>query len=490
MSSIVKELFTIAVLTFLKELQIWTISEARLTRCPADFKDLEKRKTYTSFGDNGTTATVSSYGHILQICRYFGVGRSGFFCVDLPDIIRAWISDARLRSLLDRAQSNAATIGINWKEAFGDSWDFDDILPCLEFVDDRWPRFTSPDPDRYIDQKARRNQSQGPKPSTRRFRKLNNTSGLSFDSSYSVQFFCQDGTIFQRCTLQRSVGIARDSQLSHLKLETDLLIRNLDFTESLDFNDYIRFSETADDSYYSNSFEGSQGSQHREGSDDSQHPEGSDDSDHPEDLIDFTYTYHLGDEKNTLMIVHQITQTSSEEMGIRDTGHRRAVVLTITPYVNGQLQSLDLKNEVTTINLSEDVQNQVKSFGILDVVLTYELQLLENDRDMEQSDSRARGKRKEKPANEPVDPKAMMIKFGPKAEGSYHKVLFSSQPHFDFIIRRNLEHILSVCSIPVARPQLASIDSRKPIPTHEKISPIALTCGDISGHRVGLSASL
>ena len=46
---------------------------------------------------------------------------------------------------------------------------------------------------------------------------------------------------------------------------------------------------------------------------------------------------------------------------------------------------------------------------------------------------------------------------------------------FDFIIRRNLEHILSVCSIPVVV---------------EGQTATAITCGDMSGHRLVTSASL
>jgi hypothetical protein len=46
------------------------------------------------------------------------------------------------------------------------------------------------------------------------------------------------------------------------------------------------------------------------------------------------------------------------------------------------------------------------------------------------------------------------------------------QPHLEFMIRRNLEHILSVCSIPIPD------------------KGIALTCGDMSGHRLVTSATL
>ena len=52
--------------------------------------------------------------------------------------------------------------------------------------------------------------------------------------------------------------------------------------------------------------------------------------------------------------------------------------------------------------------------------------------------------------------------------------------HIDFLVRRNLEHILSVCAIPV----------RTALSAEEEVPPIAITCGDIAGHRVSSSASL
>ncbi|KAJ0339954.1 hypothetical protein KNSL1_011791 [Colletotrichum chrysophilum] len=57
-------------------------------------------------------------------------------------------------------------------------------------------------------------------------------------------------------------------------------------------------------------------------------------------------------------------------------------------------------------------------------------------------------------------------------------VPLSKSADLDFCLRRNLEHILSVCSIPV------------PKSSGDKISPVALTCGDAESHRVSTAASL
>lgn len=55
----------------------------------------------------------------------------------------------------------------------------------------------------------------------------------------------------------------------------------------------------------------------------------------------------------------------------------------------------------------------------------------------------------------------------------------SSTDHIDFVVRRNLEHILSACAIPVEN---SSVEGGT--------VAVALTCGDMSMHRVCSSASL
>lgn len=63
------------------------------------------------------------------------------------------------------------------------------------------------------------------------------------------------------------------------------------------------------------------------------------------------------------------------------------------------------------------------------------------------------------------------------AMAPYAHLSFSPDAYVDFIVRRNLEHILSVCSIPVTLE-----GDTKPM--------VALTCGDMSGHRLTAKASL
>ena len=58
--------------------------------------------------------------------------------------------------------------------------------------------------------------------------------------------------------------------------------------------------------------------------------------------------------------------------------------------------------------------------------------------------------------------------------------------HIGYIIHRNLEHILSVCSIPLQTPRM-EMDDRV---TEQEVTPVALTCGDMSFHRISVSSSL
>lgn len=63
----------------------------------------------------------------------------------------------------------------------------------------------------------------------------------------------------------------------------------------------------------------------------------------------------------------------------------------------------------------------------------------------------------------------------------------SARNHIEYLTWRNLEHILSVCAIPLSPPRLIGT-FQEPIKTENEV--IALTCGDLSGHRVCTSASL
>lgn len=71
----------------------------------------------------------------------------------------------------------------------------------------------------------------------------------------------------------------------------------------------------------------------------------------------------------------------------------------------------------------------------------------------------------------------------------------SSKNHIEYLMWRHLEYILSVCAAPLSTPALFE-DAERPTSspagpsTLEEATPVALTCGDMAGHRICTSASL
>lgn len=71
----------------------------------------------------------------------------------------------------------------------------------------------------------------------------------------------------------------------------------------------------------------------------------------------------------------------------------------------------------------------------------------------------------------------------------------TSKNHIEYLMWRHLEHILSVCATPLSTPALFE-DAERPTSgpagpsTLKEATPVALTCGDMAGHRICTSASL
>lgn len=61
----------------------------------------------------------------------------------------------------------------------------------------------------------------------------------------------------------------------------------------------------------------------------------------------------------------------------------------------------------------------------------------------------------------------------------------------EYLTWRHLEHILSVCAMPIASlPNSVRAQKQNEELKGEGVDMVALTCGDMSGHRVCTSASL
>lgn len=108
-----------------------------------------------------------------------------------------------------------------------------------------------------------------------------------------------------------------------------------------------------------------------------------------------------------------------------------------------------------------DLQNRRK----MDVTITYTLELMESTDSSNMVNNISKAKKD-------------LVTSESKMDNKFEILSYAQESHLNFILRRNLEHILSVCSIPTDESSGTSI------------VPIALTCGEISNHRIVSGASL
>lgn len=155
----------------------------------------------------------------------------------------------------------------------------------------------------------------------------------------------------------------------------------------------------------------------------------------------------------------------------KNTIVQTAICLCLSLFINGHVQEFSFSGNQETIQytIRSSDWSELQKNGEMQIALAYTLRQipLENE---DVSDI------------QPVDyPKYWRAVEESGAE--FKAPSFTKDAHLNFALRRNLEHILSVCSIPVAEPSAAAAAS-------DKIPLIALTCGDISGHRISTAASL
>ncbi|KAF2502355.1 hypothetical protein BU16DRAFT_554420 [Lophium mytilinum] len=131
------------------------------------------------------------------------------------------------------------------------------------------------------------------------------------------------------------------------------------------------------------------------------------------------------------------------------------VALVMALFVNGQAQDFEYYADDWYQTRCENPGHLVQPYKPVQVTLAFKLVLLQN----------------ESQQNVPLISESDLANaYKAFATPSFTKLEVSSNPQLNFTLGRNLEHILSVCSIPVG-------------------SDVVLTCGDISGHRIVTSAS-
>lgn len=235
-----------------------------------------------------------------------------------------------------------------------------------------------------------------------------------------VQYFIHQKTVYQTYTFT-SRGESSTS-LPEMAINAELLIRDLDFSSSSIWN-----MQEADNSSY----------EHRA-------PRG----------------------KHCILRMHK---TGTEQDGdANEPANNNAVVLAIWPFINDSPQSVQREGASAKyiITHGSEALNTLENMSVT-VTLAYTLHFVPLS--------------KVEDIPSPSPPMKLLRKLktdAEKNESLFANPLFPGDENLDYALKRNLEHMLSVCSIPVG-------DN-----TEGAIQPTAITCGDLAGHRVANEASL
>lgn len=443
-------------------------------KSPGKPKSVTMKEThaFASFGDNGTTASVNGYGNIMQITRYLKFGASGFVCVDSGYEEPYWVQ-GRMEDILNSSRDRGKGLRldiVDWT-AFQDA-------PLMGFMYDRWPRYIfnrkmPPNPPRKTQpatemaaSKTGTNSTQGMSGLEENLETAQGTAATTITANssqatspvkttpettrntgevepskiprpgsafpLSIQYFCCEGLIVQTYLLNLGDGaVPRDKvKWGSLLLDGGICIGGLTFVN--------------------------------------------DNSNRGKASMDFK----LSDDRHKLLVVQPVP--GDTEQSTEDKQQELSVAaLIISPFINGVAAELDddhrieLKEDIVGARLEISIVYTLKIFeqGTVDI-----LKELKKPADLESV---------AKPTLDLAPAMAEVF----KSESSFQRVYFAPSPRFDFAFRRNLEHILSVCSIPIYSDADADANAEK-LPFGWSGLPIAITCGDIASHRVASRASL
>ncbi|KAL6890938.1 hypothetical protein GGI43DRAFT_425386 [Trichoderma evansii] len=354
------------------------MSNTGIISIPFEAQDKTRRRsTYASFGESGVTATANSYGHLLQITRYFGNKPSGFYCVDLKDVPEPYFVTQRMAHLQNHVANPFKGMRLDI-ESFNTS-EARDKMPKLSFLNNRWPNFM--------------------------------TETIFGKFNIEVQYFISKETVYQTYTFT-----SRDdspANFPEMTINAELLIRDVDFSNNSNWN---------------------------------------------KQEISHSSHKHWAPEGNHCIIrMHKIGTGQDGNASEPTQNNEKAVILAIWPFINDSPRNVRRKNTAKYIITPG---NQVT------VTIAYTLHLA--------SPSEAE---RIPPPCLPMELLQKLKTDAQNSELSFANPIFPGDEHLDFTLKRNLEHILSVCSIPIGDI------------TESIIQPIAITCGDMAGHRVANESS-
>ncbi|KAF5625061.1 Mg2+ transporter like zinc transport [Fusarium sp. NRRL 52700] len=332
--------------------------------------DYPQRTCTYSFGDNGTTATVSPSGRLLRMSKYFPGHKTGY-CVDHESVPQPYVVVDRITAFLESINEPDHNIGFyphsNWLDSSDES-------ASVTFINDRWPVF--------------------------------NLDGNNV--KVEIQYYVSDGAVYQ--TFRFAKG------RPPMTLMPNSLIRELDF---------------CDDNHGFNKAEATNSG----------------------------YETKLGDNANWIERSHK-NQDTHVCLFISACIGGRALVFEKVENENGQ-NAGKAHRFVLANGSASGTTGPASVSSSAEITFVYALKFID-------------AKSPELPPTTVKKPKAPKIpRFFMKGEGE-----FTDNSDLNQLLRRNLEHILSVCSIPMHNDGNGSTEPA-----------IALTCGEVDDHRVATAAS-
>lgn len=448
-------------------------------------------KCSASFGDCGTTATAGAFGQLVQFSDYLGAGSSGTFSAGHSYTKEPYWVTRRARQLHSLASEP-------FEEAQRQDYDnvfglkflnmalLDDARPKLEWLQYQWPRFEY---------------------KRRCFKRMKSV-------KLTIQFIVRHKTVFQQCILENRGKTDVDLELAFCK---GMSIRDLDH-----LTDDYEFNKTTPDDQNAGPGPGGFGWVHvnrfREGSpartefQDASHENdsnrvhrnryGKNQPNHGVALVvsmvvdGKTVRFSPGQSphiwKQTLKAKSSIPGSKSQKLEIV-TAYK--LVLLTDPLSDWRTFVVPLKEMDLSRLLSEAMA--VSSFRTSMPIISgndgpahsYDRRQSETLEGEENKDEAGMvnvsqdedGTVDSKPPTEP----SPAIHHEPTPEKT-----LPVMEHIEFSARRNLAHILDVCAIPVAVSASGENIEGLIWDKLRDVQPIALSCGDLSGHRICTTSSL
>ncbi|KAK1536796.1 uncharacterized protein CCOS01_02116 [Colletotrichum costaricense] len=412
-------------------------------------------KCYASFGDDGVTATVNAYGDLMQFSCSLGVGCSGVFSADHRYMDEPYWVDDRARQLHDIRQDlrrEFTSYGLRIP-----SIDLEKSR-LLGYVHDRWPRYRAED----------------------------KTSRLNL----TTQWMVYEKTVLQQCII---TNIGTDDTNVPVEFAKRMHLRDLNYLENtfivLGFQNQI-----LGPNHYGWVLV---------------HPLEEPDQ-HDADSVTTYSTSPLVDQAQTdpanLVETPENLQSPSAEIS-------NAIAVVVSVFKDGQAvkwrpDSLDDVDNTDILDLAlegktaTEIVIAYKMIHLTKTCKTWENLLIppawaDVSKHLESASFTAfHPSDYGKPVEKTQDEKSKGIfsrwmRFTSSSNDTQPYALPIDDPvsphglptkspvnRIDFVTRRNLEHILSTCALPIGK---CSVEGEQ--------GAVALTCGDISGHRVSSSAS-